>query len=153
MAASGDSGEGGLTVVPDGSALIQLANFIFLIIALNFLLYRPIRKILQERKDKIRGFESAIDGCGKSVVEKENAFAKAVKDARAKGLKEKETLVGQAEAEERRLIESINAKAQSDLADIRAKLAVDADRARQSLQDQVEGFANEIAKKILGRAV
>ena len=153
QAASGESGEGGLTVVPDWSVIIQLANFIFLIIALNFLLYRPIRKILQERKAKIKGYESAIDGCGKSVLEKEDAFAKAIKDARSKGLKEKEVLVGQAEEEERKLIDSINSKAQSELSEIRAKLAGDADRARQSLQGQVEGFANDIAQKLLGRAV
>lgn len=153
LLAASDSGEGGLTVVPDWTVGIQLANYIFLIIALNFLLYRPIRKILQERRQKVKGYEAAIEGSGRSLQEKEDAFAKAVKDARAQGLKQKEGLVGQAEEEERRMIESINAKAQSELSEIRAKIAGDAESARRSLQGQIEGFANDIVKKILGRTV
>jgi len=148
------SGEGGgVTVVPDWSFTLQIANFLFLIFALNILLYRPIRRILIERRDKFKGMESAIQHAAQTVQEKEAAFAKAIKDARARGLKEKEGLVQQAEAEERKLIESINAKAQADLTEIREKIKGEADRARQSLQQDVGRFAGEIARKILGRAV
>lgn len=148
------SGEGGgVTVVPDWSFILQIANFLFLIFALNLLLYRPIRRILRERRDKIKGMELAIQNAAQGVEEREAAFAKAIKDARAKGLKEKEGLVQQAEAEEDKLIESINAKAQAELGEIRAKIKADAERARQSLQQEVGRFANEITRKILGRAV
>jgi F-type H+-transporting ATPase subunit b len=152
QASSGESG-GGVTVVPDGSVIIQIANFLFLIFALNLLLYRPIRRILKERRQKIKGLESAIDQSAQSTREKETAFAKALKDARAKGLKEKESLVQVAEEEERSLVAAINAKAQSDLAAIREKIADEAERARQALQQEVDVFASEITKKILGRAV
>jgi F-type H+-transporting ATPase subunit b len=145
--------EGGLTVIPDGSVIIQLANYIFLIVALNILLYRPIRRILKERRDRVKGFESAITGCGKTIQEKEAAFAKAIKDARAKGLKAKETVVGAAEEEERRLTAAITAKAQAEAAEIRARIAADAERVRASLKSQVDLFSGEIVKKILGRTV
>jgi F-type H+-transporting ATPase subunit b len=144
---------GGVTVVPDWSFTLQIANFLFLIFALNLLLYRPIRRILKERRDKFKGMESAIQHAAQAVQEKEAAFAKSIKDARARGLKEKEGLVQQAEAEERKLIESINAKAQAELEEIRTKIKADAERARQSLQQDVGRFANEITRKILGRAV
>jgi F-type H+-transporting ATPase subunit b len=148
------SGEGGgVTVVPDWSFTLQIANFVFLIFALNFLLYRPIRRILKERRDKFNGMESAIQQAGQSLQDKETAFAKAVREARARGLKEKETLVQQAEAEERQQIEAINARAQADLESVRQKIRADAERARQSLQQNIAGFANEITRKILGRAV
>lgn len=148
------SGEGGgVTVVPDWSFTLQIANFLFLIFALNLLLYRPIRRILKERRDKIKGMELIIQNAAQGVQEKEAAFAKGIKDARAKGLKEKEGLVQQAEAEESKLIESINAKAQAELEEIRKKIKADAERARQSLQQDVGRFANEITRKILGRAV
>jgi F-type H+-transporting ATPase subunit b len=148
------SGEGGgVTVVPDWSFSLQIANFVFLIFALNILLYRPIRQILRQRRDKFKGMESAIQHAAQTVQEKEAAFAKEIKDARARGLKEKEGLVQQAEAEERKLIESINAKAHADLEEIRKKIKADAQRARQSLQQDVGSFANEITRKILGRAL
>jgi F-type H+-transporting ATPase subunit b len=148
------SGEGGgVTVVPDWSFVLQIFNFVFLIFALNLLLYRPIRGILKERRDKIKGMELNIQNAAQGVQEKEAAFAKAIRDARAKGLKAKEGLVQQAEAEEGKLIASNNAKAQVELEEIRKKIKADAERARQTLQQEVGSFANEITRKILGRAV
>jgi len=97
--------------------------------------------------------ESAIENAGKSVQEKEAAFVKAIRDARSKGLKEKETLVKQGEEEERRLVESISSKAQTELEEIRRKIGADAERTRQSLQQQIGVFANDIAQKFLGRTV
>jgi F-type H+-transporting ATPase subunit b len=144
---------GGVTVVPDWSVGIQIVNFLFLIFVLNLLLFRPIRKILKERREKIKGMESAIENAGNSVQEKNAAFDKAIRDARARGLKEKEALVKRAEEEERRQIESINSKAQTELEEIRRKISSDAERARQALQPQVGAFAKEITQKILGRAV
>jgi F-type H+-transporting ATPase subunit b len=144
---------GGVTVVPDWSVGIQVINFLFLIFVLNLLLFRPIRRILRERRDKIKGMESAIDNDDRSVQEKNAAFEKAIRDARAKGLKEKETLVKQAEEEERRQIESINSKGLAEMEEIRRQIGADAERARQALQPQVAAFAKEITQKILGRAV
>jgi F-type H+-transporting ATPase subunit b len=144
---------GGVTVVPDWSVSIQIINFLFLIFVLNLLLFRPIRRILQERREKIKGMESAIDNAGRSVEEKNTAFDKAIRDARAKGLKEKESLVKQAEEEERRQIEAINSKALAELEEMRRKISADAERARKDLQPQVGAFAKEITQKILGRAV
>ena len=152
LASSGESG-GGVTVIPDASVIIQIANFLFLIVALNFILYRPIRKILSDRKEKIKGLGASTENAVKSLQEKERTLAKAIKDARARGLKEKENLVTQAEGEERKLIEAINARAQSELEETRQKIAGEAEAVRQSLQRQVETFASEITKKILGRAV
>lgn len=152
LAASEESG-GGVTVIPDWTVVIQIANFLFLIFVLNLLLYRPIRKILKERRDKFTAMESAIEGAARGAREKENAVAQAIREARAKGLKEKEALVQQAEQEERRLVEAINAKAQSELAEMRLKIATEAEQVGRSLQAQVEVFAREITRKILGRAV
>jgi F-type H+-transporting ATPase subunit b len=152
LAASGESG-GGVTVIPDWTVTIQIANFLFLLFALNIILFRPIRKILKERRDKFKAMESAIEGAANGAREKENAVAQAIREARAKGLKEKEALVQQAEEEERRLVEAINAKAQAELEQMRLKIAREAEQAGRSLQAQVDVFAKEITQKILGRAV
>ena len=150
--AAGDGG-GGVTVIPDWSVSIQIVNFLFLIFALNLILYRPIRRILKERREKTQGMEQAIQSADQTILEKEAAFAKAIKDARALGLKEKESMIQEAAAEERRLIDGINAKAQADLEEMRGKIRADAERARQSLQQDIGAFAQQITQKILGRAV
>jgi F-type H+-transporting ATPase subunit b len=151
LGSSGESGGGGVKVVPDVSLLIQIVNFVFLIWVLNLLLYRPIRKILTQRKEKIGGLELSIETSDKDAREKDQAFAAGLKEARTRGLKEKEALMQQATEEEKSIIAEINRKAQAELAEIRDKIKNDAEVAREILQKEVDNFADQICLKILGR--
>jgi F-type H+-transporting ATPase subunit b len=151
--AFGAEGGGGLTVIPDGSLLIQIANFLLLIWVLNLIVYRPIRNVLIQRKEKISGLEQSIDTFQRDVAEKEEAYAGGIREARTKGLKEKEKLINQGTEEEKAIIARINEKAQADLAQIREKVAKDADEARKSLMKDVDNMAEIIGQKILGRAL
>ena len=136
----------------DGSLFIQIANFIFLIFVLNIILYKPIRKVLIQRKEKITGLEQRIDTVGKDIKEKDDAFSQGIKEARANGLKEKGGLLQEGADEEREIIEKINKKAQANLAEIRAKIAKDVESVSESLRQELDSFANAIGQKILGRA-
>jgi F-type H+-transporting ATPase subunit b len=152
-ASTGESGGGGVTVVPDGSFIIQIINFVFLIFVLNILLYRPIRQILVQRKEKINGLELSIQSAEAEAVEKDQAVALGIREARARGLKAKDVLLGEASEEEKRILADINQRAQARLGQMRAKIADDVENAKASLQQQTDEFANEISVKILGRAV
>ncbi|RZB34400.1 MAG: F-type H+-transporting ATPase subunit b [Desulfobacteraceae bacterium Eth-SRB1] len=136
----------------DASVFIQIVNFIFLIFVLNIILYKPIRKVLIQRKEKITGLEQGIDAADKDAKEKDDAFMSGIKDARAKGLKGKEVLLQEASEEEKKVLEKINKKAQADLAEVREKIAKDAESVGKSLHQELDVFANEIGQKILGRA-
>ena len=136
----------------DGSLFIQIANFIFLIFVLNIILYKPIRKVLIQRKEKITGLEQRIDTVGKNIKEKDDAFSQGIKEARANGLNEKGILLQEGADEEREIIEKINKKAQANLAEIRAKIAKDVESVSESLRQELDSFANAIGQKILGRA-
>jgi F-type H+-transporting ATPase subunit b len=150
---SEDGSGGGLTVIPDESLFIQIANFLILIWVLNLILFRPIRNVLIQRKEKIAGLEQSADTAAKDLQEKETAYAKGIKEARTKGLKEKELLIEQATEEEKRIVAKINEKAQADLSDVRQKIAKDEEAAKASLAKEIDGFANAIGEKILGRAI
>jgi F-type H+-transporting ATPase subunit b len=152
-AASEEGGGGGITVIPDISVLFQIANFLFLLWALNTILYRPIRKIILQRKEKVESFESTIDAYNQDIQEKDQAFIAGQRAARAKGVKEKEALLTEAAEEEKKIIADVNAKAQQELAEIRDKIAQDMDAVRGALQEKVDEFASDIGQKILGRAV
>ena len=136
----------------DGSIFIQIANFIFLIWILNIVLYKPIRKILIQRKEKIAGLDQRIDTIGKDVKEKDDAFSLGIKEAKDKGLNQKRVLLQEAADEEREIIEKINKKAQANLAEIRAKIAKDVENVSESLRQELDLFAKSISQKILGRA-
>ncbi|MFO7885563.1 MAG: ATP synthase F0 subunit B [Desulfobacteraceae bacterium] len=136
----------------DGSLIIQIINFLFLLFVLNLVLFKPVRKILLERKEKITGLERGVDQLSKEAVEKDKAYKDGLKGARNEGLKKKESFVEQASQEEKEIIERINKKAQANLAEIRSQVAEETEKARNVLENEVDSFARAIGEKILGRA-
>jgi len=153
LGSSGEESGGSITVMPDWSILIQMVNFIFLIFILNIILYKPIRSVLIQRKEKITGLEDGTEAFERDALEKEDAFASGIKEARANGLKEKEALLTAAAEEEKKIIEKINKKAQANLSEVKEKIAKDAGVVKTSLLKEIDGFARAIGEKILGRAV
>ena len=139
--------------MPDMSVFIQIANFLFLILVLNIILYKPIRGILIQRKEKIKSLESGIDTFQADARENEESYISGIKKARALGLKEKQSLVDAAMEQEKAIVDKIHRQAQADLAQIREKVAKEATAAKAQLLKEVDGFANAISEKILGRAV
>lgn len=136
----------------DGSIVVQIVNFLLLIWILNMVLYKPIRKILKERKEKVNGFETAIEGSAQAVVDKEKAYAEGVRQARAAGQKEKETLIEAAAEEERAIIGKINESAQAELKVVKENIAKEMGTVKAALEEEIDAFADAIGKKILGRA-
>lgn len=137
----------------DGSVIIQIANFILLIWVMNMILYKPIRKVLLQRKEKVSDLERSIAEFSSQAEEKENALAAGIKEARSRGLQQKQTLLQAGADEEKAILEEINKKAQAELAKSREKVAKDAESVRITLQKELDTFVNAIGQKILGRAV
>ena len=154
LGSSGESGGGGgVTVMPDWTVGIQIINFLVILWILNLILYRPIRNILRQRKEKIDGLEASIETYNEDAQEKDTAFAAGIKEARARGLSEKEALLQAAVEEEKEIIAKVNEKAQAELADIREKISREAKSAKDALQAKVDEFSSDICQKILGRTV
>jgi F-type H+-transporting ATPase subunit b len=137
----------------DGSVVIQIVNFIFLIWILNLVLYKPIRKIILQRKEKVTEFGLDIEALKTDAGEKDDIFTAGISEARAKGLREKEAMLLNGAEEEKKIIEDINERTRTNLSDVRKKIEKDAEGVRQSLEKEVDGFADVISQKILGRAV
>ena len=133
--------------------VLSIINFIVIIWVLNAILYKPIRQILLKRKEMFDGLDQDIKTSIAGAEEKDRAVGDGLKAARAKGLKEKEVFLQAAADEEKGIIEEINRKNQQNLAEFQAKLEKDTEAAKASLLDEVDGFAESISRKILGRAV
>jgi F-type H+-transporting ATPase subunit b len=137
----------------DSSLFIQIVNFIFLIWALNVILYKPIRNILLKRKGFVSGLEEGIQAADGDVQAKEKAFNEGIRAARTDGVEKKKAMIEEAAQEEMAIVEKINSKAQADLAEVKAKIAEEADSVREALQAELDTFASAIGQKILGRAI
>lgn len=137
----------------DGSLLVQIINFLLLIWILNKVLYKPIREIILKRKQKVDGLSNGIKESEADAAKQDTAYHSGIRDARAKGLKEKEAIVDVAREEERAIVDKINAKAQAELAQVKDKIVSEAKAVREDLEKEVDSFADAIGQKILGREV
>jgi len=142
-----------ITVIPDISLVYQMINFLILLFILNQLLYKPIRKVLLERKAKIQGLESGVEKANADLSSQEESYKNGLRQARGEGLKQKEAFVEEGSKQEREIIDQINQKAQANLAQIKKQVADETEQARKALEDEVEVFAKAIGEKILGRAI
>ena len=129
----GEAFAAGITVIPNWTTFIQAANFIILIFILNIVLYRPIRNILIQRKEKIEGLEQGVENATGDLSDKETTYASGIREARKKGMQEKDALLNEATEEEKKIIDKINADAVAELNAVKAKVTEEANAARDTL--------------------
>lgn len=142
-----------MNISVDGSLLVQIVNFILLIVALNFILYRPIRGILKKRGDAIDGLAEEIvrlQAEGTACVESVKA---GLKKARILGVTEKDAIIDRVKAREKERIANIEADLKREMDSFRKRMNSEVDEARKTLRKDVGKFSSAIAEKILGRAV
>ena len=150
---AGSAEAAGITVMPDKSVIWQIVNFVVLIIALNLVLYKPIRNVVARRQEKLSSLDQSIQMFEQDVVEKDRACTEGVKTAKNNGVQEKNALIEEGTQEEKRIIEEMHRKTQKTIADNKAEIAKNAEKAAEELQQEVESFAAAIGQKILGREV
>jgi F-type H+-transporting ATPase subunit b len=132
---------------------IQLVNFLVTMLILNFLLFRPIRRIVSERKEKIARSEAEIERLRLGAQEKLSMFQAQLDQARADGVEKKLAARKVAQDEERGLLDKVSKEMEATLQRARGEIAADAATARDSLRAQADSFAAAVAEKILGRSV
>ena len=135
------------------SVLYQLANFIVLLIALNFILFKPIRQIMQERE---QGISSSL-GDAKSAQERMQGlleqYNSSLAEAKQKAAATFNGIYQQGLDAQRDMIAAERAKAGELLDKARAEVAASAGNARADLKKEAERLSQEITSKLLGRAV
>ncbi|SHJ48327.1 F-type H+-transporting ATPase subunit b [Desulfatibacillum alkenivorans DSM 16219] len=142
-----------IKVIPDITVVWQIINFLVLVVVLNMVLFKPIRKGLQERKTKFSGLARGIETDKTKAAEQEQTLSTSLLKAKNEGAAKKEAIVAEATEQEQGIINEINDKAAKDLEELRAKIAGEVKNAETALEKEVDAFAATIGEKILGRAL
>jgi F-type H+-transporting ATPase subunit b len=132
---------------------LQFINFVVLMLALNVILYRPLRRVMQQRKETVDGSYRKAKSLEGAIDEKMAHYQEQLQQAKLKGNQEKNELRSQAHAEEGAILSAARATATDYMDSIKVKVASEADRARQALQAETEALAGQIASKVLGRGL
>ncbi len=133
--------------------LWQLANFIVLLIVLNFILFKPIRQVMLEREQGISsalGDSKAAQERMQAILERYNA---SLAEAKQKAATTYNTVYQQGLDAQRDMISAERDKAIELLDKARKEIAAASASARTDLKQEAERLSQEITSKLLGRAV
>ncbi|MDF1577099.1 MAG: ATP synthase F0 subunit B [Desulfurivibrionaceae bacterium] len=132
---------------------IQIVNILILIVIMNIVLYRPIRTILAEREKRISGLEKDVDEFNKNARLRLEEFDAKLNDARSRAKAELDAARGAAQAAGATKVAEIRKEADSRKSESLARIQEQINQAGAELKGQVNGFAAEMAAKVLGRAL
>ncbi len=131
----------------------QLVNFLVLLIVLNFILFKPIRQIMQERE---LGISSAFEDA-KSAQDRMqqllDGYNTSLSEAKQKATTTFNTIYQQGLDAQRDMIAAERAKAGEMLDKARAEIAAASATAKTDLKKEAERLSQDITSKLLGRAV
>ena len=137
----------------DYTLFIQIANFLFLLFVLNLVLYRPIRRILEERSEKVRTFERMIAEFQNKAAQYSKELQESAAAANKEGIREKETLRSDGLDGEKGMLREAMSSATEKIDQARKDIDNKVVEVRQSLETQLGAFSKELAEKILRRTV
>ena len=131
----------------------QLANFAVLLVALNYILFKPMRAIMKEREESIGGaFADSKTAQDRAQVLLEQ-YNISLAESKQKAAAAYNTFYQQGLDAQRDMIAAERAKASELLDKARKEIAEAAAAARGDLRKEADKLSQDISTKLLGRAV
>jgi F-type H+-transporting ATPase subunit b len=135
------------------SFVIQLINFGILVLVLNVFLYKPIRKVLADRRQVIDSARDKTVSVDAEVQSKMAQYEARLQAAKSEAGARRADALKVAQAEETAVLEKARKQAADSLASIRERVGKEAAEARELLKKQAEVLSGDICEKILGRSL
>ena len=133
--------------------LIQLVNFTFLLLVLRLFVYKPILKMLDERRDRIREGLNAADRGREQAIEAERRAQEQIEEARREG----QTIIQNAQQVSQRLQEDGRQQAQQQaevlLERARSEIQLERDAAIAELRREFADLTISAAEKVIGQSL
>lgn len=137
----------------DISLFVEIIAVLILMAILNTILYKPIRKMLEERESKLAGLRGDVERFERNAVQLMDDFQKKLADARKAGVEERERMKNEARETERQLMAESTKGAEAQKQQLMADISSKIEATRKELSEQSGAFAAEMAQKLLGRAL
>ncbi len=128
---------------------VMAINFFALLIIMNFIFFKPLLKIFEERENTVKGSlnaakemntrrEETIAGLNRELAETRSKAKETFETLRAEGLQRQKEVLMSAEAEASTMLD----KARSDI-------LAEVERARKTLRTEIDKFSDEIVRKLV----
>lgn len=137
----------------NATLLVQLVNFLLLMFLLNRILFRPMLRVLEERRERTEGRRKQAAQLSSEGQALWDDYQKRIQAAKADADRTRTQLIRQGEGQRDRLLEEASAASDKAVTQVRARLRAESEDARKALRAQSAHLAGAVAQRILGRAV
>lgn len=120
---------------------------------LNAVLYKPVLAILAKRKKKLADLESEAENYRKNAKLRGEEFDKKLLEVGQKAKAKLDNARNEAQTAGNETLAKIRSESDSAKSSQLSQVKSDFATARKELSGQLDSFANEMASKVLGRAV
>lgn len=135
------------------SLFVQMANFLIFLFLMNLVLYRPIRRVVAERKKLVAEKQEGIDRLESQAASAVANYDLKLQESRRTGFQKIQELKAAGYEEEKELLKKMSEQAAAKVQEMRAQIKQDIGTARKELKSQVKSFSMDLAQKILGRKI
>lgn len=142
-----------MNLIPNITLVVQIVVFFVLMLVLNGLLFKPMLRIIEERRSRTEGrrkIAAAANADADSIWEN---YQKEISAAKAQAEAARLAVVREAEAQKQKLIDGATAESDKVVCELRARVQSEAGEARATVRGEIDALARAMAEKILGRAV
>lgn len=137
----------------DWTIFVQAANFLILMGVLQYVLFRPLRNMMQQRRDEVEENLRQADSLDQRLDQEMAAYQEKLQQTRLKIDRERKLLRQNLAAETTRLLAEANVQASNELEAMREHLTAEKDQALAELHTKTDFLADRITEKILGRVI
>jgi F-type H+-transporting ATPase subunit b len=134
----------------NATLIVQVVNFLFLMWALNRLLFRPILRNLEEREEKIHQLTKNSENLSLQAKDVREEYEKRIEQARIRALEEKDKVRSSGTEEAERMVKRALSEAERGITETRRAIMQAAETARREFSDLSSEISYEIYRKILG---
>lgn len=140
-------------ITVDITLVIHIINMIVLMFVLNAILYKPVLGILEKRQGKLDALSNDVEQFEQNARHRQAEVDKKMRQASAKAKNALDGARSEAQAAGAEKVAIIRQEADGEKEKQLTEVQSQVDAARKELLDNVTGFAQEMAGKILGRSL
>jgi F-type H+-transporting ATPase subunit b len=131
--------------------LIQFANFLILLILLNFFLFKPVLKALNRRKAYMESLSEKVQEENREATQTEKDYEETAKERKRPILDQREVTVREAQAASMKVIEEARRDLTSELDKMKERVKAESNAALQTLSGESDRLSQEVVARILRR--
>lgn len=137
----------------DITILYQFANFLILLILLNFLLFKPIMGAINKRQGAIQSLADRVEKAKKDAGDFEKQYDEVMHEKKRPIVESKDAALAEANADATKIIEKARFELADELARIKSEIETEGNKVYAALKVDVDRLSNDAAQKILKRSL